>query len=99
MSSTALSETSTLLPRSPTSDTLDDPDADRPVEFDAFLKNVRVCKLLMGLGLPICFGLEIVHLVLALLGIREGWTALENAVFVADCSTDIVGLIIIVNYL
>ena len=98
MSSTAISETSTLLPKPPSSDAADDSDADRPVEFEAFLKNVRVCKLLMALGLPICFGLEVVHLVLTLTGVREGWTALGKAFWVAGLSTDVVGLISIVQY-
>jgi len=99
MSSTNLSKTSTLLPHSPPHERVDNHDADRPVSLDAFLKNVKRCKLLFGLGLPVCFGLEVPHLVLNILGTKEGWVGLERRLIIASCGSDIAGIVISVGHL
>lgn len=88
-----------LLSKSPLSGEMaaDEYTDDRPVQFDAFLKNVRVCKLLFGLCLPICFSLEFAHLVLNFQGMTDGLTVKERWVSIMVTLTDLAGLSLIVS--
>ncbi len=97
MSSLTLSESSTLLTLSLPPEDTDESDTDQPVNFDAFLKNVGICKLLMGFGLPICLGLEVAHLVVTTLISGAVSGGLEKDVTVTSWVIDIAGIIILVS--
>ncbi|ODO08343.1 ATP-dependent bile acid transporter [Cryptococcus wingfieldii CBS 7118] len=59
------SETETLLPSEVFSHHLDSADQDRPVKVDDFKRNVKICKAVLGLVLPVTLALEIWNLVLS----------------------------------
>ena len=99
MSSSTLSDTSTIYSRCPdtrpdTPESFDEIDKDHPVAFDAFLRNVKRCKLVLGLASPIAFGLEIAHF---LLWDAEDWTGAERTVLEIRRWTDVAGMIITVS--
>ena len=100
MSSIALSETSTLLGSSASQIQSQDGDiinADRPIQYDKFLKNVRTCKILMGFGLPGCLALETAHLLLSVLMLNMVASVFEKKIVVTGAIIDIFAITALVS--
>lgn len=99
------SETETLFPSPspssppPSAEIYHDRDEkDHPVQYDRFIKNVRICKTLLGLGLPVTLGLEVVHLVLSLRVNGEIFGREERRVLSSERFIDWVGIGFMVSF-
>ncbi|ORY26307.1 P-loop containing nucleoside triphosphate hydrolase protein [Naematelia encephala] len=90
MSSTDVSETDTLLPSS--IEGMAD-EHDRPVQLEAFKRNLRWCKSLLAIGLPAVFGLEIAALVLGARVEGADWGKRERTVLVWEKAVGVVGCV------
>jgi len=100
------SESDTLLP-SPADSNLDDTEKrrvidqpDLPTKFEGFLRNVAVCKWMLGLALPAATGLEIAHLVVGLNARRPktgSWGTEERTLVIRETISDAVGVALTVR--
>jgi hypothetical protein len=98
MSSTPLSEESTLLPSSPTRPTLHEINRDVPVKVQAFHRNVRRCKALLGPALAVALGLEICHVVFQQSErVNKQWSLLEKRFFASEQYGDYAGTALMVS--
>ena len=94
------SESDTLL-ASPPDTSFDDTEKQRvidqpdlPTHFDKFLRNVAICKGLLGLALPAAAGMEIAHLVIRILADRPedlSWGKEEKALMLRETIANAVG--------
>ncbi|WRT66672.1 uncharacterized protein IL334_003632 [Kwoniella shivajii] len=88
------SETETLLPPEAQQAHHEDiKDLDRPVFLDSFRRNVRFCKVFLGLGLAATLALEITHLVMSMKEPRLDMDHFEDQTRFAARMLDVIGVI------
>ena len=91
----SVSETSTILPSpdfSQEREHLADYNRDVPVSLPSFFRNVRRCKALLGPGLALVMGLEIVQMAITPSYTGNTWSKSERLMFLEEQWTNIAGM-------